>query len=85
MDVDTTSTAKPTPEPIPEVDTYIRLLLILHFLDTSDVSKATQLTHETIAKIQALNRRSLDPLSAKIYFYLDRVHEVSGDLASIRS
>jgi len=85
MDLDTTSTAKTTPEPIPEVDTYIRLLLILHFLDTSDVSKATQLTHETIAKIQALNRRSLDPLSAKIYFYLDRVHEVSGDLASIRS
>lgn len=85
MEVDTTSTTKPPPEPIPEVDTYIRLLLILHFLDTSDVPKAAQLTHETIAKIQALNRRSLDPLAAKIYFYLYRVHEVSGDLASIRS
>ncbi|CAE7157761.1 unnamed protein product [Rhizoctonia solani] len=85
MDVDSTPSAKPSVEPIPEVDIYIRLLLILHFLDNSDLPKANKLTHETIEKIQSLNRRSLDPLAAKIYFYLDRVHEATGDLSSIRS
>ncbi|CAE6460226.1 unnamed protein product [Rhizoctonia solani] len=85
MDVDSTPSAKPSGEPIPEIDVYIRLLLILHSLDNSDLPKANKLTHETIEKIQSLNRRSLDPLAAKVYFYLDRVHEATGDLSSIRS
>ncbi|KAH7345253.1 proteasome regulatory subunit C-terminal-domain-containing protein [Rhizoctonia solani] len=85
MDVDSAPSAKSAVEPIPEIDVYIRLLLILHYLDNSDLPKANKLTHETIEKIQSLNRRSLDPLAAKVYFYLDRVHEATGDLSSIRS
>jgi 26S proteasome regulatory subunit N3 len=85
MDVDSTPSTKISAEPIPEIDVYLRLLFILHFLDNSDLPKATKLTHETIEKIQSLNRRSLDPLAAKVYFYLDRVHEATGDLSSIRS
>ncbi|CAE6411024.1 unnamed protein product [Rhizoctonia solani] len=85
MDIDSTPSTKLSAEPIPEIDVYLRLLFILHFLDNSDLPKATKLTHETIEKIQSLNRRSLDPLAAKVYFYLDRVHEATGDLSSIRS
>ncbi|CAE6435887.1 unnamed protein product [Rhizoctonia solani] len=84
-DADSTPSVKISAEPIPEIDIYLRLLFILHFLDNSDVPKASKLTHETIEKIQSLNRRSLDPLAAKVYFYLDRVHEATGDLSSIRS
>ncbi|KAG9035690.1 26S proteasome non-ATPase regulatory subunit, partial [Tulasnella sp. UAMH 9824] len=91
MDVDSGSgaaaTAKPTPaltEPCPEVDIYLRLLVILRLLDAGSVDKAKQLAHETVDKIQQLNRRSLDAIAAKVYFYLGRLYELQGDIAELR-
>lgn len=74
----------PTKEPSPEVDVYFRLLLILYYLDHEGNEKATALAHETAEKIHALNRRSLDPIASKVYFYLSRAHEIAGTAAEIR-
>lgn len=74
----------PTKEPSPEVDVYFRLLLILYYLDHNGNEKAISLAHETAEKIHALNRRSLDPIASKVYFYLSRAHEVQGTAAEIR-
>jgi len=35
-------------------------------------------------KLNDLNRRTMDPLSAKVYFYYSRIYEVSGRLADVR-
>lgn len=87
MDVDPAPAPsnKQQPEPIPEVDVYFRLLILHHLLTSpSDYPKATQLAHETVDKMQALNRRSMDPIAAKIWYAVERTYELSGKLADTR-
>lgn len=86
MDVDTVPTAKlPTSDPVPEVQIYLQLLLIHHLLTKSETyPKATALVKETIAKMQALNRRSMDPIAAKVWYVVERTCELTGDLAEAR-
>ena len=87
MEVDTTpATSKaPVTEPVPEGEVYIRLL-ILHLLHKSSETyvKSIQLARETVEKIQALNRRSMDPLAAKVWYALERSYELGGELADAR-
>lgn len=90
MEVDTTATpAKPTTpapsEPVPEGEIYLRLL-ILHYLQTSPetYAKALALAHETVEKMQALNRRSMDHIAAKVWFAVERTYKVGGELADAR-
>lgn len=71
--------------PVPEGEIYLRLL-ILHFLLTSPSTyqKALELSAETVQKMQSLNRRSMDPISAKIWFAVERAYELGGELADAR-
>jgi len=87
MDVDpapSTTKASSQQEPFPESEVYLRLLVILYLVDNSALPQALALAHETVEKIQSLNRRSLDPIAAKVYFYLARTHELKGDVAELR-
>ncbi|CAJ0753339.1 16530_t:CDS:2, partial [Entrophospora sp. SA101] len=49
---------------IPEVDLYLHLMMMIYLLDKKDFEKGIQLSNETLLKIQKLNRRTLDQLSA---------------------
>jgi 26S proteasome regulatory subunit N3 len=89
MDVDsapsyTTPTKPVTSVPNPEVETYIRLLYTLFLIDSKNIDEAIELSLKTAERIHDLNRRTLDPIAAKVYFYLSRVHEIAGKLANIR-
>ncbi|KAJ3746743.1 PCI domain-containing protein [Lentinula detonsa] len=83
-----TTTTKPAPvttEPVPEIDIYLRLLIIHQLLkSTGSVSEAKDLSVETVKKMQALNRRSLDSIAAKVWFAVERSFELDGDLAEAR-
>jgi len=91
MEVDSSGApAKPsaTPAPsvlVPEGEIYLRLL-ILHYLQTSPATyrKALALAIETVEKMQALNRRSMDPIAAKVWFAVERTYELAGELADAR-
>lgn len=89
MEIDSTSTpakgtAQPS-EPVAEGEIYLRLL-ILHHLQRSPETypKAIKLAHETVEKMQKLNRRSMDPIAAKIWFAVERAYELGGELADVR-
>ena len=86
MEVD--SADKPnTPELIlvPEAEMYLRLLILYHLLTSEDThEKALELANETVEKMQALNRRSMDALTAKIWFAVDRAYELAGELSDAR-
>lgn len=88
MDVDissTTQTSQPKTEPVPEVEIYLRLLILNHFLTFSGTyPKAMELALETVQKMQALNRRSMDPIAAKVWFAVERTYELAGELADAR-
>ncbi|CAG8550280.1 21171_t:CDS:10 [Gigaspora rosea] len=84
MDVDVDDSGKDNPPILPEIDLYLHLLLMIYLLDKQEFEKGIQLSNETIAKIQSLNRRTLDQLSARVYFYYARFYELTGNLAVIR-
>ncbi|KAJ7686630.1 diphenol oxidase-A2 [Mycena rosella] len=75
----------PAAEPVPEVDMYLRLLM-MHFFETTPATyaKALDLAHQTVEKMQALNRRSMDPIAAKVWFALERAYELGAELADAR-
>ncbi|XP_053672903.1 probable 26S proteasome non-ATPase regulatory subunit 3 [Anopheles nili] len=70
--------------PVPEVDAYFHLLLLVRLLDKNELMKATKCSQDLMAKIVGQNRRSLDLIAAKCYFYHSRVAELNNDLESIR-
>ncbi|KAG6377422.1 diphenol oxidase-A2 [Boletus reticuloceps] len=83
--VASTPSPKPTSDPVPEVEIYFRLLLIHHLHASKDnYAKSVELSKETVDKIQQLNRRSMDPIAAKIWFALERSYELGGELADAR-
>ncbi|CCL99614.1 uncharacterized protein FIBRA_01632 [Fibroporia radiculosa] len=91
MDVDSIPAPSPPqsrqsqPELVPECEVYFRLLILHYLLVSSETYKqAMDLGHETIQRIQALNRRSMDPLSAKVWYAVERAYELGGELADAR-
>lgn len=72
-------------EPVPEVEIYLRLLVIYQLLsDKSTYHKAMELAQQTVQKMQALNRRSMDPIAAKVWYAVERTYELVGELADAR-
>ena len=89
MDVDAAPASKTkehsSPEPVPEVDIYFRLLILHHLLTSPETyPKALKLADDTVEKMQSLNRRSMDPISAKVWFAVERAYELGGQLADAR-
>ncbi|KZT25725.1 PCI-domain-containing protein [Neolentinus lepideus HHB14362 ss-1] len=86
MDIDTTPTpSKATSEPVPECEIYLRLLILHHLLTSpSTHGKAMELAQNTVSKMQALNRRSMDPIAAKVWYAVERTYELAGELADAR-
>ena len=87
MDVDPTPTPSKAPvtEPVPEGEIYICLLILHHLHKTPEThQKSIELAHETVDKMQALNRRSMDPIAAKVWYAFERSYELGGQLADAR-
>ncbi|ORY92724.1 proteasome regulatory subunit C-terminal-domain-containing protein [Leucosporidium creatinivorum] len=64
---------------LPEGDVYISLLVVLWLLDQGDYGKGKELANALLSTVTSLNRRTMDQLSSKVYFYWVRLHELAGD------
>ncbi|GAA5862041.1 hypothetical protein JCM1840_006917 [Sporobolomyces johnsonii] len=70
---------------LPEGDAFVALLVVISLLDQGEYDKGKQLATSLIEQFSALNRRTLDQLMSKLYFYWVRLHELSGDdVAALR-
>ncbi|RPB11208.1 hypothetical protein P167DRAFT_524696 [Morchella conica CCBAS932] len=71
---------------LPEVDIYIHLLAQIYLLDQKSLEEGAKFSTELVETIHLLNRRTLDSLAAKVYFYYARFHELlpSPTITSIR-
>lgn len=68
----------------PEVDVFLHLLVQVWLLNTDkDATRFKELSAQSVAKLRQYNRRSLDYLAAKIWFYYSWAHELTDDLESI--
>lgn len=55
---------------IPEIDVFLGILTQVHLFDTKQFQRGFEFSKHLASRVQSLNRRTLDSLSAKVYFYL---------------
>ncbi|KAK3384990.1 proteasome regulatory subunit C-terminal-domain-containing protein [Podospora didyma] len=74
IDVEPKSSSKNTPkkeskEVIPEIDIFLGILSQVFLYDTKQFQLGFEFSQFLADRVQSLNRRTLDSLSAKVYFY----------------
>jgi 26S proteasome regulatory subunit N3 len=77
MEIDTevkvvakTGVKKESKDVIPEVEIFIGILIQVFLYDSKQLQRGVDFSRHLTERIQSLNRRTLDSLSAKAYFYL---------------
>ncbi|KAK7208478.1 proteasome regulatory particle subunit [Myxozyma melibiosi] len=78
MDVDASATV------LPEIDIYMLLLTQVYLLDQGDAEKLNAFSDEAIVTLRSYNRRTLDALAAKMWFYYAHAKELSNMFTEIR-
>jgi len=63
---DKTSKSKET---LPEVDTYLSILIQIYLYDSKTTELGAKFSSNLVERLRTLNRRTLDALSARVYFY----------------
>ncbi|KAJ8764984.1 hypothetical protein K2173_010452 [Erythroxylum novogranatense] len=86
MEVDTATSAAQASlkHPLPELEIYCYLLLLIFLIDQKRYSEAKACSSASIARLKNLNRRTVDVLASRLYFYYSLSYELTGDLAEIR-
>ncbi|KAK0577446.1 hypothetical protein LWI29_033062 [Acer saccharum] len=86
MEVDTATSVTQTPAKhvLPELEIYCYLLVLLFLIDQKKYNEAKDCSSASIARVKSLNRRTLDVLASRLYFYYSYSYELTGDLAEIR-
>lgn len=69
---------------IPEVDAYLHLLVLVKLIDAEKYKDAVQCSDQLMGKVTVQNRRTLDLVAAKCYFYHSRCYELTTQLDQIR-
>lgn len=70
---------------LPEVELFAYLLVTLFLVDKKDVEQAKEVSSKAVERLSVYNRRTLDVIAARIYFYYSFTHESTGKLDTIRS
>ncbi|KAK9510212.1 hypothetical protein O3M35_005045 [Rhynocoris fuscipes] len=69
---------------IPEVDAYLHLLVLVKLIDTGKYQDAVKCSDALMNKLSSQNRRTIDLIAAKCYFYHSRAYELTNQLEKIR-
>ena len=56
-------------EVLPEVDVYLSILVQVHLYDRKAINAGAQFSSALVEHLRILNRRTLDSLAARVYFY----------------
>ncbi|CEL07760.1 Putative 26S proteasome non-ATPase regulatory subunit 3 [Aspergillus calidoustus] len=69
MEVDTDKTKSASKEMLPEIDVYLSILVQIYLYDRKDIEGGAKFSTGLIERLRSLNRRTLDSLAARAYFY----------------
>lgn len=81
IDADPRQSSAPSNKPatskeiLPEVEVYLSILVQVYLFDTKAFDAGASLSTTLVKRIHSLNRRTLDSLSARVYFYYSLFHE----------
>ncbi|KAL4358713.1 hypothetical protein AHAS_Ahas08G0004900 [Arachis hypogaea] len=86
MEVDAATSAIQTPAKhlLPEIEIYCYLLVLLFLIDQKRYNEAKACSSASIVLLKNLNRRTVDVIASRLYFYYSYSYELTGDLAEIR-
>ncbi|XP_061364843.1 probable 26S proteasome non-ATPase regulatory subunit 3 [Gastrolobium bilobum] len=86
MEVDTATYAiqSPAKHSLPELEIYCYLLVLLFLIDQKLYAEAKACSSASIVRLKSLNRRTVDVIASRLYFYYSYSYELTGDLAEIR-
>lgn len=65
---------------IPETDIYFSVLVQVYFYDQNNIDVGVKFSEALVGHLKTLNRRTLDPLAARVYFYLSLFFEATEPL-----
>uniref|UniRef100_A0A0N5AIS5 PCI domain-containing protein n=1 Tax=Syphacia muris TaxID=451379 RepID=A0A0N5AIS5_9BILA len=70
---------------IVEVELYLHLLVLLYLVDQQHWENAEKCVEALISRIDVCDKRTLDPIAAKAFFYLCLIYEKAGKLNDLRA
>lgn len=70
---------------LPEVEMFALLLLLTHDVDHKRFAEAKVVADYAVTRLSTFNRRTLDSISARIFYFYSLAYESLGQLADIRS
>lgn len=60
---------------LPEVDFYLSILVQIYLYDTKAIEYGAKFSSNVVDRLRTFNRRTLDALSARVYFYYSLFYE----------
>jgi 26S proteasome regulatory subunit N3 len=75
MDVDMDKSKPVLKEILPEMDTYLSILVQIYLYDKKSIQRGADFSNRLVERLRTLNRRTLDPLAARVYFYYSLFYE----------
>ncbi|XP_008811676.1 probable 26S proteasome non-ATPase regulatory subunit 3 [Phoenix dactylifera] len=86
MDVDMATSAGQVPfkNSLPELEIYCYLLVVIFLIDQKRYNEAKACSSASIARLKNMNRRTVDVLASRLYFYYSYSYELTNSLAEIR-
>ncbi|CAN0845836.1 Probable 26S proteasome non-ATPase regulatory subunit 3 [Linum grandiflorum] len=86
MEVDTATSVvqAPAKHSLPELEIYCYLLVLIFLIDQKKYNEAKACSSASIARLKNINRRTVDVLASRLYFYYSLSYEQTCDLAEIR-
>ncbi|CAD2101954.1 26S proteasome regulatory subunit RPN3, putative [Plasmodium vinckei brucechwatti] len=69
---------------LPEIEVFLYILFMVHLIDKKLYDECIELSTRIVNRVNKLNRRSLDFINAKVYFYYSWVHELRGKISQVR-
>ena len=67
--------SKTPKEALPEVDTYLSILVQINLYDSKATELGAKFSSGLVDRLRTLNRRTLDSLAARVYFYYSMFYE----------
>ncbi|CAH8386260.1 unnamed protein product [Eruca vesicaria subsp. sativa] len=86
MEVDTaSSTSLAASKHLPvELEIYCYFIVLLFLIDQKKYNEAKACSSASIARLKSLNKRTVDVIASRLYFYFSLSYEMTGDLSEIR-
>jgi 26S proteasome regulatory subunit N3 len=69
MDIESEKTKSTPKEILLEIDTYLSILVQIYLYDTKEIQSGAKFSTNLIERLRTINRRTLDSLAARVYFY----------------